>query len=76
MWGFNKGFATWVVRPASKTYRRVVFKPVRTGIGNMGLLRSRDAMGYPEERCQFWSDFHQMGLETWILSDAAGVWTQ
>jgi len=36
MWGFNKGFATWVVRPASKTYRRVVFKPVRTGIGNMG----------------------------------------
>src|ERR1043166_9019755 len=36
MWGFNKGFATWVVKPASKTYRRVVFKPVRTGLGKMG----------------------------------------
>src|SRR5260221_1414566 len=27
---------TSVVRPASKVYRRVVVKPVRTGIGNMG----------------------------------------
>src|SRR5882757_2833984 len=36
MWGFNKGFMTSVVRPASKVYRRVVVKPVRTGIGNMG----------------------------------------
>src|SRR5881394_1096598 len=36
IWGFNKGFMTWVVKPASKGYRRVVFKPVRTGIGNMG----------------------------------------
>ncbi len=26
---------TSVVRPASKVYRRVVVKPVRTGIGNM-----------------------------------------
>jgi ABC-type transporter lipoprotein component MlaA/pimeloyl-ACP methyl ester carboxylesterase len=36
MWGFNKGFLTWVVRPASKVYRRVVIQPVRTGLGNMG----------------------------------------
>jgi len=36
MWGFNKGFMTSVVRPASKVYRRIVVKPVRTGIGNMG----------------------------------------
>src|SRR5258706_1734466 len=36
IWGFNKGFMTSVVRPASKVYRRVVVKPVRTGIGNMG----------------------------------------
>ena len=36
IWGFNKGFMTWVVSPASKGYRRVVVKPVRTGIGNMG----------------------------------------
>src|SRR6267143_3179982 len=35
IWGFNKGFMTSVVRPASKVYRRVVVKPVRTGIGNM-----------------------------------------
>jgi len=33
---FNKGFMTSVVRPASKVYRRVVVKPVRTGLGNMG----------------------------------------
>jgi ABC-type transporter lipoprotein component MlaA/pimeloyl-ACP methyl ester carboxylesterase len=36
IWAFNKGFLTSVVRPASKVYRRVVIKPVRTGIGNMG----------------------------------------
>src|SRR5258708_3849631 len=36
MWGFNKGFLTWVAKPASKVYRRVVIKPVRTGIGRMG----------------------------------------
>src|SRR5258707_14030436 len=36
MWGFNKGFMASVVRPASKVYRHVVIKPVRTGIGNMG----------------------------------------
>ena len=35
IWGFNKGFMTSVVRPASKVYRRVVFKPVRTGIGKI-----------------------------------------
>jgi ABC-type transporter lipoprotein component MlaA/pimeloyl-ACP methyl ester carboxylesterase len=35
VWGFNKGFMTWVVRPASKAYRGVVIKPVRTGIGRM-----------------------------------------
>src|ERR1041385_170604 len=36
MWGFNQGFMTWVVKPPSRIYRRVVFKPVRTGIGNIG----------------------------------------
>src|SRR5271168_2443773 len=36
IWGFNKGFAISVVRPFSRGYRRVVVKPVRTGIGNMG----------------------------------------
>lgn len=36
MWGFNKGFLRWVARPASKAYRHVVIKPVRTGIGRMG----------------------------------------
>jgi len=35
MWGFNKGFATWVVRPASKTYRRLVFK--RSSLSERGL---------------------------------------
>src|SRR6266436_7522456 len=35
IWGFNKGFMTSVVKPASKGYRRVVFKPLRTCIGNM-----------------------------------------
>jgi len=64
MWGFNKGFMTWVVKPPSKIYRRVVFKPVRTGIGNMGknltfpgkfvnnLLQGKlAAMGQETERC-------------------------
>jgi ABC-type transporter lipoprotein component MlaA len=36
IWGFNKGFATSVVRPFSRGYRRVVVKPVRTGLGNIG----------------------------------------
>ncbi|EEF60077.1 MlaA family lipoprotein [Pedosphaera parvula] len=36
IWGFNTGFMTSLVRPTSKVYRRVVAKPVRTGIGNMG----------------------------------------
>lgn len=36
IWGFNKKFLTSVVRPLSRGYRRVVIKPVRTGIGNMG----------------------------------------
>ncbi len=36
IWAFNRGFMTSVVKPASKAYRRVVVKPVRTGIGNMG----------------------------------------
>jgi ABC-type transporter lipoprotein component MlaA/pimeloyl-ACP methyl ester carboxylesterase len=36
IWGFNKGFATSVVRPFSRGYRRVVVKPVRTGFGNIG----------------------------------------
>jgi ABC-type transporter lipoprotein component MlaA/pimeloyl-ACP methyl ester carboxylesterase len=36
IWGFNKGFATSVAKPFSRGYRRVVVKPVRTGIGNMG----------------------------------------
>jgi len=35
IWGFNKGLMTSVVKPASKGYRRVVFKPLRTCIGNM-----------------------------------------
>jgi ABC-type transporter lipoprotein component MlaA/pimeloyl-ACP methyl ester carboxylesterase len=64
IWGFNKGFMTWVVKPASKGYRRVVFKPVRTGIGNMGknltfpdrllnnMLQGKWAgMGQETERC-------------------------
>ena len=36
MWGFNKGFLTWMAGPTSKVYRRAVIKPVRTGIGRMG----------------------------------------
>ena len=33
MWGFNKGFATWVVRPASKTYRRGFSSLSERGLG-------------------------------------------
>ena len=36
MWGFNKGFMTWGVRPFSWGYRRVVVKPLREGIGRIG----------------------------------------
>jgi ABC-type transporter lipoprotein component MlaA/pimeloyl-ACP methyl ester carboxylesterase len=36
MWGFDKGFMTWAVKPFSRVYRRVVVKPARTGMGNMG----------------------------------------
>src|SRR5580658_9621985 len=36
MWGFNKGFLTWGVRPFGRGYRAVVIKPVRKGIGRMG----------------------------------------
>jgi len=43
MWGFNKGLLTSVVRPFSRGYRRVVVKPVRTGIGKMGIN-----MTYPD----------------------------
>lgn len=34
VWEFNKGLLAGVVQPTSKVYRRVVFKPVRTGLGN------------------------------------------
>jgi ABC-type transporter lipoprotein component MlaA/pimeloyl-ACP methyl ester carboxylesterase len=36
IWGFDKGFLTWAVRPFSRGYRHVVIKPLRTGIGHMG----------------------------------------
>src|SRR5260221_8399331 len=36
MWGFNKGFLTWVARPPSKDYRRVVLKTMRTVMSWMG----------------------------------------
>ncbi len=36
IWGFDKGFLTWAVRPFGRGYRAVVVKPVRTGIGRMG----------------------------------------
>ena len=36
MWGFNKALMTSVIKPTSKAYRRVVMKPIRTGIGNFG----------------------------------------
>ena len=44
VWAFNKGLMRGVIKPTSKVYRRIVVKPVRTGIGNMGknLNYSRD----------------------------------
>jgi ABC-type transporter lipoprotein component MlaA/pimeloyl-ACP methyl ester carboxylesterase len=36
IWGFDKGFLTWAVRPFGRGYRAVVVKPVRKGIGRMG----------------------------------------
>jgi ABC-type transporter lipoprotein component MlaA/pimeloyl-ACP methyl ester carboxylesterase len=36
VWNFNTGFMTQVVRPLSWVYRRLVIKPLRTGIGRMG----------------------------------------
>ena len=36
MWAFNKGLMTDVILPTSRVYRFVVWKPVRTGIGNFG----------------------------------------
>ena len=35
-WAFNKGVMTAVIKPTSRVYRFVVFKPIRTGIGNFG----------------------------------------
>ncbi|MDB6025958.1 MAG: VacJ family lipoprotein [Verrucomicrobiales bacterium] len=36
MWAFNKALMTDIIRPSSRVYRAVVFKPVRTGIGKFG----------------------------------------
>jgi ABC-type transporter lipoprotein component MlaA/pimeloyl-ACP methyl ester carboxylesterase len=36
MWAFNKDLMTAVIKPASRVYRFIVMKPVRTGIGNFG----------------------------------------
>ncbi len=36
IWGFNRAFMTGVIKPTSKVYRMIVFKPVRKGIGNFG----------------------------------------
>jgi ABC-type transporter lipoprotein component MlaA/pimeloyl-ACP methyl ester carboxylesterase len=36
MWAFNKRFMSGVVKPSSRVYRGVVWKPIRTGIGNFG----------------------------------------
>jgi ABC-type transporter lipoprotein component MlaA len=36
VYAFNKGIMTGVVKPTAKVYRLIVFKPVRTGIGNFG----------------------------------------
>ena len=36
VYAFNKGLMTGVVKPTAKVYRLIVFKPVRTGIGNFG----------------------------------------
>jgi ABC-type transporter lipoprotein component MlaA/pimeloyl-ACP methyl ester carboxylesterase len=35
-WGFNKAFMTGVIKPTSKVYRMIVFKPIRNGIRNFG----------------------------------------
>ncbi|MCX6913712.1 MAG: MlaA family lipoprotein, partial [Verrucomicrobia bacterium] len=36
VYAFNKGLMCGVVKPTAKVYRLIVFKPVRTGIGNIG----------------------------------------
>lgn len=36
VYAFNKLLMTAVVKPTAKVYRLIVFKPVRTGIGNIG----------------------------------------
>jgi ABC-type transporter lipoprotein component MlaA len=36
VYAFNKLLMTGVVKPTAKVYRLIVFKPVRTGIGNIG----------------------------------------
>ena len=36
IYAFNKLLMTGVVKPTAKVYRLIVFKPVRTGIGNIG----------------------------------------
>src|ERR1700690_697733 len=36
VYGLNKGIMNRVVKPTAKVYRLIVFKPVRTGIGNFG----------------------------------------
>ena len=36
VWEFNKGVMIGVVQPTSKVYRRIIIKPVRTGIRNAG----------------------------------------
>jgi ABC-type transporter lipoprotein component MlaA len=55
IYGFNKGLMTGVVKPTAKVYRLIVFKPVRTGIGNFGknitfpgrLINNLLQQGYP-----------------------------
>jgi ABC-type transporter lipoprotein component MlaA/pimeloyl-ACP methyl ester carboxylesterase len=36
VYAVNRGIMTGVVKPTAKVYRRIVIKPVRTGIGNFG----------------------------------------
>jgi ABC-type transporter lipoprotein component MlaA/pimeloyl-ACP methyl ester carboxylesterase len=36
VWGFNKAVLTGVIKPTAWVYRKVVVKPVRVGLGNMG----------------------------------------
>jgi ABC-type transporter lipoprotein component MlaA len=36
VWGFNKGMMIGVVQPTSRVYRRIIIKPARKGIGNLG----------------------------------------